>query len=178
MANNFGLFFTRDGLVLRLPVNPAKLPQEKSGDNQSYNVLGIGPITVPRIPKPKEVKISSFFPGRPAPYVLTAGDFREPEFYISFFQRAMDDKVPILYTPVRYYEDGAPYMTGDTGFQVLVSDFSFEERGSSTWAVPPRPTAPGTMTATARSPTARAAAAGSPWAASSLQTPPAPGPCW
>lgn len=38
MANNFGLFFTRDGLVLRLPVNPAKLPQEKSGDNQSYNV--------------------------------------------------------------------------------------------------------------------------------------------
>lgn len=132
MANNFGLFFTRDGLVLRLPVNPAKLPQEKSGDNQSYNVLGIGPITVPRIPKPKEVKISSFFPGRPAPYVLTAGDFREPEFYISFFQRAMDDKVPILYTPVRYYEDGAPYMTGDTGFQVLVSDFSFEERGGET----------------------------------------------
>ena len=224
MANNFGLFFTRDGLVLRLPVNPAKLPQEKSGDNQSYNVLGIGPITVPRIPKPREVKISSFFPGRTAPYVLTSGDFREPEFYIDFFQRAMDDRVPILYTPVRYYEDGTPFMTGDTGFQVLVSDFSFEERGGETGdfyydlalteyrdyspqtvatqqsasvtqnaaapltataeagreipAAQPRPTAPGTTTATARSPTARAAAAGSSWAGSSPQIPPAPGPCW
>lgn len=132
MANNFGLFFTRDSTVIRLPVNPAKLPQESSGDNQSYNVLGIGPITVPRIPKPKAVKISSFFPGRVAPYVLTSGDFREPEFYIEFFQKAMDDRVPILYTPVRYYEDGTPYMTGDTGFQVLVSSFSTEERGGET----------------------------------------------
>lgn len=132
MANNFGLFFTRDGLVLRLPVNPAKLPQEKPGNDQSYNVLGIGPITVPRTPKPRTVKISSLFPGRTAPYVLTSGDFLEPEFYIGFFQKAMDDKVPILYTPVRYYEDGSPYMTGDTGFQVLVSDFSFEERGGET----------------------------------------------
>lgn len=132
MANNFGLFFTRDGLVIRLPINPEKLPQASDGDNQSYNVLGIGPITVPRTPKPKTVKISSFFPGRVSSYVLTSGDFREPEFYIDFFQRAMDDKVPILYTPVRYYEDSTPYMTGDTGFQVLVDSFSTEERGGET----------------------------------------------
>lgn len=132
MANNFGLFFTRDSTVIRLPVNPAKLPVERDNDNQSYNVLGIGPITAPRIPKPREVKISSFFPGRPESYVLTAGDFREPEFYISFFQSAMDDRAAILYTPVRYYEDGTPFMTGDTGFPVLVSSFSTEERGGET----------------------------------------------
>lgn len=132
MANDFGLFFTRDGLVIRLPVNPAKLPQTQDGDDQTYNVLGVGPVTVPRIPKPREVKISSFFPGRTASYVLTAGDFKEPEFYIKFFRAAMEDMVPILYTPVRYYEDGTPFMTGETGFQVLVSSFSTEERGGET----------------------------------------------
>lgn len=64
--------------------------------------------------------------------MLTSGDFREPEFYINFFQSAMDDRVPILYTPVRYYEDGTPFMTGDTGALVLVSSFSTEERGGET----------------------------------------------
>lgn len=132
MAIQYGLFFTRDETVLRLPVNPEKLPVEKDGENEDYNVLGIGPITVPRTPKGREVKISSFFPGRPAPYVLTTGGFRAPEFYIEFFSKAMDDGEPILYTPVRYYENGEPFMAGDTGFLVLVSDFSYEERGAET----------------------------------------------
>lgn len=132
MQNRFGLFFTRDNVVLRLPVNPEKLPVEREGDNQEENVLGIGPITIPRIPKPRQVTISSFFPGRPELYALNAGRFEPPEFYLSFFQSAMEDGVPILYTPVRYYEDGTPFMAGDTGFPVLVSDFQTEERGGET----------------------------------------------
>lgn len=130
--NNFGLFFTRDSLVIRLPVNPAKLPEERDTDNGSYNVLGIGPVTVPRIPKQREIVISSWFPGRAFPGVLTAGGFKPPEFYIGFFHNAMIDRVPILYTPVRYYENGEPFMTGDTGFQVLVTQFKTEERGGET----------------------------------------------
>ena len=63
MANNFGLFFTRDGSVIRLPVNPEQLPVEKDNANDEYNVLGIGPIMVPRIPKLRVVTISSFSPG-------------------------------------------------------------------------------------------------------------------
>ena len=132
MVNNFGLFFTRDGTVIRLPVNPEKLPVERDNDNGDYNVLGIGPIMVPRTPKQKVVTISSFFPGRPFSGVLTPNEFKTPEFYIQFFESAMNDKVPILYTPVRYYENGEPFMTGDAGFQVLVTQFTTEERGGET----------------------------------------------
>lgn len=132
MVNNFGLFFTRDGTVIRLPVNPEKLPVERDNDNGDYNVLGIGPIMVPRTPKQKVVTISSFFPGRPFSGVLTPNEFKTPEFYIQFFESAMNDKVPILYTPVRYYENGEPFMTGDSGFQVLVTQFNTEERGGET----------------------------------------------
>ena len=78
--NNFGLFFTRDGTIIRLPVNPEKLPVAKDNDNGEYNVLGIGPIMVPRIPALQEVSISSFFPGRPFSGVLTSGGFEPPEF--------------------------------------------------------------------------------------------------
>lgn len=132
MYIKYGLFFTRDGTVIRLPINPEKLPVEKDGENEDYNVLGIGPITVPRIPKPREVTIEGYLPGKPNAFTLTTGGFKEPEFYIDFFSNAMDDKVPILYTPVRYYEDGTPYMAGDTGFQVLVDSFEYEEKGGET----------------------------------------------
>lgn len=132
MANDYGFFFTRDGTVLRLPINPDKFPIERDNSNSDYNVLGLGPITIPRTPKQRQVKISSFFPGRTAPYVLTGGDFKPPEFYIDFFQSAMEDKEPILFTPVRCYEDGESFMTADAGFKVLVTSFKTEERGAET----------------------------------------------
>ncbi len=131
-VNNFGLFFTRDSTVIRLPVNPEKLPVARDNDNGSFNVLGIGPIMQARIPKQKVVTIYSFFPGRPFAGVLTAGNFQPPEFYIQFFESAMNDRVPVLYTPVRYYENGEPFMTGDAGLQVLVTSFQTEERGGET----------------------------------------------
>lgn len=118
--------------MIRLPVNPETLPVSREVENEEYNVLGIGPIMVPRTPNQRVVTISSFFPGRPYTGVLTSGDFRPPEFYIQFFEAAMNDKAPILYTPVRYYENGEPFMTKDYGFRVLVTQFSTEERAGET----------------------------------------------
>lgn len=132
MANNYGFFFTRDNTVIRLPINPEKFPIERGNENDDYNVLALGPIMVPRDPSLKIISISSFFPGRPLSYVLNSGDFKEPEFYIDFFESALKDKVPILFTPVRYYEDGTPFMTQDEGMQVLVTQFDTEERGGET----------------------------------------------
>lgn len=132
LRNDYGLFFTRDSTVLRLPVNPEKLPVARGNENEDYNVLGIGPIMVPHTPSLRTVTISSWFPGRAFSGALTTGAFQPPEFYIQFFESAMRDKAPVLYTPVRYYEDGTPFMTGDSGFQVLVTQFDTEERGGET----------------------------------------------
>nr|WP_325301110.1 hypothetical protein [uncultured Oscillibacter sp.] len=132
MSNDFGLFFTRDSTVIRLPQNPEKLPVARPSGNTDYNVLGLGQIMIPRTPNLKEVTISSYFPGRPFSGVLTSNGFEPPEFYINFFQSALDDLAPILYTPVRYYENGEPFMTGETGLMVLVSQFDTEERGGET----------------------------------------------
>lgn len=132
MNLQYGIFFTRDDLVIRLPQNPEKLPVSLDGNNDEYVVMGTGPITVPRIPKQKEITLSGYFPGRPNTFTLTSKDFKPPEFYIEFFERAMYDRVPILYTPVRYYENGEPFYTQDAGFMVLVDSFSVEERGGET----------------------------------------------
>ena len=132
MANNYGIFFRRGNALLRLPVNPETLPVERGGENETYNVLGIGPVMIPRDPDLKKISISGLFPARAYPWVLTAGGFEPPEFYIQFFESAMADKAPIVYTPVRYMEDGAAFDASDTGFVCLVTQFDTEERGGET----------------------------------------------
>lgn len=134
MANNYGLFFTNKntGAVIRLPVNPESLPASRDTANDDLNVLGIGPIMVPRIPELKKIEIASYFPGRPDLLTLTAGSFQPPSFYISFFEGAMLNKEILTYTPVRYYEDGEQYLLDDNGYDVLVVGFEYEERGAET----------------------------------------------
>lgn len=121
--NHYEIFFTYEGQVLKLPQNPETLPVELEGENQAYNVLGIGPITVPREPKQKRIRIEGLLPG---------DHDTPPETYIKFFQDAMYEQRIIVYTPVRAYETGTPFNGGDDGFQCLVENFSTEERGGET----------------------------------------------
>lgn len=121
--NHYEIFFTYEGQVLKLPQNPETLPVELEGENEAYNVLGIGPITVPREPKQKRIRIEGLFPGE---------NDTPPETYIMFFQDAMYEQRIIVYTPVRAYETGTPFNGGDDGFQCLVENFSTEERGGET----------------------------------------------
>lgn len=134
--NDFALFFQKPSAgaveIIRLPVNPEKLPVSQDSTNEEFNVLGIGPIVVPRIPNLKKVSIESYFPGRIDRMTLTGGDFRPPEFYINFFRSAMANKEVLIYTPTRYFEDGTPYFVNDPGIFVLVTGLQTEERGGET----------------------------------------------
>lgn len=132
LRNDYGLFFTYNNLIVRLPVNPAELPESKESDYGEYNVLGLGPITIPRTPKQKEITISSYFPGIATRDVLTVNGFQPPEFYIQFFEAAMNEKRILTYTPVRYMEDGTPFYTQDAGWKCLVLSFNKAEKGGET----------------------------------------------
>ena len=100
MPTYYGLFFSRESQVIRLPFNPEELPVSRQTENSDYNVLGLGPVMVPRLPSLRVVTISSFFPGRPFSGVLTSGGFLEPEYYITFFEKAMREKAPChCYSP-------------------------------------------------------------------------------
>lgn len=130
--NIYSIFIQRGTAKVRLPVNPAKLPVSKEADNGEYNVLGIGPIMVPRTPKLREVTISSWFPGRPLYGTQLWDGFHAPEYYINFFQSAMDERAVVEYIPVRSYENGEPFATTLSGFSALVTQFNTEERGGET----------------------------------------------
>lgn len=131
MENKYGLYLSREGRTLRLPVNPESYKIAKENDNSEYNVLGVGPIMIPRTPKLQTVTWSGLLPGRPDfGAVLTSGAFQPPKFYIDFLQSAMDDKAVVRFVANRYLENGEPIF--DTNMEVLVTSFHSEERGGET----------------------------------------------
>lgn len=132
VPNFYSIYFTRNGEVVRLPHNPEKLPETRSASNGEYNVLGLGPVMVPRTPNLKELTISGYFPGTLSSSLTSLLTYRPPEYYINFFTSAMNDREPILYTPVRINELGIPFSLSDPGYYVLVTDFKTEERGGET----------------------------------------------
>lgn len=131
MPNNYGLYFSKGGEVLRIPVNPEKYPLENNSDNGEYNVLGIGQIMIPRIPKLKIIRWDGLLPGRnEGGYLLTSGEFLSPKRYIDFWEGCMTDMEPVQFLANRYFETGETIF--DTNLDVLVSSFSYEERGGET----------------------------------------------
>lgn len=131
MENLYGLYLAREGTVVRLPVNPETYKISRDNDNKEYNVLGVGPIMIPRTPKLRTVTWSGLFPGRPdLGAVVTAGQFQPPKFYIDFLQSAMEEKARLRFVANRYLEDGSPIF--DTNMEVLATSFHTEERGGET----------------------------------------------
>lgn len=131
MENKYGLYLSREGITLRLPVNPESYKISRDNDNAEYNVLGVGPIMVPRTPKLQAVAWSGLLPGRAElGAVVTGGRFQPPQFYIEFLQRAMDERARVRFVANRYTEDGTPIF--DTNMEVLVTSFHTEERGGET----------------------------------------------
>lgn len=116
----YQIFFSFEDTILQLPMNPETLPVELAGENEQYNVLGIGPITIPRTPQQKRVKIAGLLP---------ALADTPPETYLKFFQDAMYEQRVIVYTPVRIDETGEKFNGGDDGFECLVENITAEERG-------------------------------------------------
>ncbi len=130
--NNYGIFFSLGDKVIRLPVNPETLPDTLEGDNESYNILGLGEVAALRTPQLRSVEFEGLFPARPEAYVHTPNKFMKPEEYIKFFRDAMYNKSVLTYTPVRYMETGEPFATDDIGFKCYVDAFETEERAGET----------------------------------------------
>ena len=52
----YGIYFQREGdLAYLLPVNPETLPVQREAENGEYNILGVGPVMIPRIPNQRRV---------------------------------------------------------------------------------------------------------------------------
>lgn len=130
--NLYGIYLTVGGTTIRFPVNPQAVTIDYPASNERFNVLSLGEIIQPRKPGLKVVSWSDgLLPGRSStPYVLTSGDFKEPEFYIRFLNTCKVSGTVCTFTIDRRYEDGTAFHS-DT-WPVIVENFKVTEKGGET----------------------------------------------
>ena len=108
-------FFEYNKQVIQLPVNPDSFSITSSSNNRTEEVVKLGQISILKDRKLKTCTFKCFFPvDSNAPYVLTAGGFEPPQFYIDFFNKIKMDKKPCR------------FIISDTKVNMLVSIENFE----------------------------------------------------
>jgi len=130
-ATQYGLYFNKEGVTIRIPINPQEYTIKYPSDNTRYNVLGLGEIIIPRLPKLQQISWESYFPGAENDTLaLISGGFKPPEFYIDTFKKYQASEEPVRFIANRVMEDGEAIF--DTNIQVIVEDFEASEKGGET----------------------------------------------
>lgn len=89
-------FFEYNRQIIQLPVNPETLEVPSKVKNDSAEILTLGQVSIAGNVQLKEFKIASFLPNKNKyPFILTDGKFKEPDFYIDFFNKVLMDKQPM-----------------------------------------------------------------------------------
>lgn len=133
MSILYGIYLVNYNNVVRIPINPInEYTIEHGTDNSTYDILSIGEVTIPRIPKQRVVEWESFFPRDPRPYyVVTKAEFREAQYYINLIRTFMANKTVLQLVIDRRHEYTGEIIFSDN-FKVTVEEFNLTERGQET----------------------------------------------
>lgn len=128
------IFFEYNNRLIQLPVNPGELEIVLPGKNKSLEIVKLGDVSLLGTPGLKTCKLASFFPKNAnAPYVLTSGDFKNPDFYVEFFESVMYGELPmrmiVTDTPINMlvslenFTHSKNAMTDDEEFSISVKEY-------------------------------------------------------
>jgi len=117
----YAVFFDKDGVTYRLPVNPEQIETTSVQANQKYEILKLGQIAIPTHMELKEYSFEAEFPHRPLHYVETAGGFRDPDFYLRLFEQWRQEKAPVRFIASNGIGD-------DINTLVLIEELTIAER--------------------------------------------------
>lgn len=121
LKNKCSIFFKLQAQKVKIPVNPQEMEVEYPTDHQTYAILGLGEVVVPRKPSLKMVSWDSFFPADlHEPYVNSGA--RKPEFYVRCFERALRERQILRLIISR---SGS----FDTNMRCIISDFKIKDKG-------------------------------------------------
>ncbi|MBQ8435344.1 MAG: LysM peptidoglycan-binding domain-containing protein [Oscillospiraceae bacterium] len=117
-SNAYQIWFEADSIKLQIPVNPESFKVQKSGNNDSVTIVGLGEATVISAPKAIKISFSSIFPKTYFPGCNVQKPLI-PHFYITAISSWMNEKIPIRLYITKC--DIVRYMT--------IEDFSYSQSG-------------------------------------------------
>lgn len=95
--SNCAIYFDKDNVTYRLPVNPEQIETNSVQAIGKYEVLRLGQIAVPTHMELTEYSFEAEFPHQPLHYVETSGDFKDPDFYLNLFRSWRNNLEPVRF---------------------------------------------------------------------------------
>lgn len=129
MTDKYLISFIKGKQAVVLPINPATLPVERQTKATEYDIIALGQVIVPHSPTLRAVKISGLFPAQIISGVFAPEYWHEPSYYIDFFNKAQEEKAPLLYVPARFNGNTPIFLGESSSFKCIVSSFTYEEKG-------------------------------------------------
>lgn len=119
--SDYAVFFDKDNITYRLPVNPEKITRIIVQANEKYDVLKLGEIVIPTHMELREYSFEVELPNRPYHYVETPNEFKGPEHYFNAIRRWRLSNEPIRFIASNNGID-------EINILVLIVDMPVEER--------------------------------------------------
>ena len=94
---SYAVFFDKDGVTYRLPVNPEQIEVISNPAIEKYEILKLGQIAVPTHMELTEYSFECELPFKPLHYIETAGDFKNADFYLNLFKAWREKKEPVRF---------------------------------------------------------------------------------
>lgn len=94
---SYAVFFDKDGVTYRLPVNPEQIEISSVQAIEKYEILKLGQIAVPTHMELIEYSFECELPHQPLHYVETAGEFKKADFYLNLFKTWREKKEPVRF---------------------------------------------------------------------------------
>ena len=92
---SYAVIFDKDGLTIRLPVNPETVEITKTQSIENYTVLKLGQIAKSNGTELDKYSFEAEFPSKPYRYVLTSGEFKPADFYLQLFEKWCKNGEPV-----------------------------------------------------------------------------------
>lgn len=118
---SYAIFFDKNNVTYRLPVNPEELEIQSNQATEKYNILKLGEVVVPTHNELKTYTFETEFPHEATQYVTATKDFKGPDFWLDLFETWRNKKEPIRFIATNG-------ITKDINTLVLIESYTVVEK--------------------------------------------------
>ncbi len=93
----YAIFFDKDNITYRLPVNPEQIETSSSQAIEKYEILKTGQVAIPTHMELKEFSFECEFPHVAMHYSETSSGFKDADYYINLFQNWRHSRTPVRF---------------------------------------------------------------------------------
>ncbi len=104
--SQYAIFFDKDDITIRLPVNPEELEVSSTQAIEKYEILSLGQIAIPSHMELKEYSFEAELPYESIHYIETSKGFQNGDYYLRLLEEWRQDLEPVRFLSGMTTKDG------------------------------------------------------------------------